>query len=126
MSDKQKSHKLTINSPSIPPGYKQTEVGVIPEDWDFHKNESIISEISMGPFGSDIKVSNFISDGIPVLSGVNVRSERLIASFINFVSPAKAKSLKKAVAHQGDIVVTHQAHLGKSRIFPRILHMTVM
>ena len=28
------SQLSTINSPLIPPGYKQTEVGVIPEDWD--------------------------------------------------------------------------------------------
>jgi len=36
MSDKQKSRPSTIHSPSIPPGYKQTEVGVIPEDWEFY------------------------------------------------------------------------------------------
>jgi type I restriction enzyme S subunit len=99
-------------------GYKQTEVGVIPEDWEVPKLESIISEISMGPFGSDIKVSNFVSDGVPVLNGANVRSERLRDSFANFVSPAKAKSLKKAVAHRGDIVVTHRGTLGQISYIP--------
>lgn len=52
-------------------GYKQTEVGVIPEDWEVDKLETLIAEISMGPFGSDITVSNFISSGIPVLNGFN-------------------------------------------------------
>jgi type I restriction enzyme S subunit len=102
----------------VPKGYKQTEVGVIPEDWEVPKIESIISEISMGPFGSDIKVSNFVSEGIPVLSGANVRSERLKDSFANFVSPAKAKSLKKAVANRGDIVVTHRGTLGQVSYIP--------
>ncbi len=99
-------------------GYKQTEVGVIPEDWEAVKIESIISGISMGPFGSDIKVSNFISEGIPVLSGANIRTERLTDKFVNFVSPEKARSLKKAVAHRGDIVVTHRGTLGQISYIP--------
>ncbi len=101
-----------------PKGYKQTEVGVIPEDWDVAKIGAIITEISMGPFGSDIKVSNFIPTGVPVLSGANVASEKLSDSFINFVSPAKAYSLKKAVARRGDIVVTHRGTLGQISYIP--------
>ena len=33
------------------------------------KLSTFIDEISMGPFGSDIKVDNFIDFGIPVLNG---------------------------------------------------------
>ncbi len=100
-------------------GYKETVVGVIPEDWEVLKIESIIDEISMGPFGSDIKVSNFISSGVPVLSGANVASECLADSFENFVSPTKAKSLKKAVARRGDIVVTHRGTIGQVSYIPQ-------
>ena len=101
------------------PGYKQTEVGVIPEDWDCTPMASIVREISMGPFGSDIKVSNFVSNGVPVLSGLNVRTERLVDTFRNFVTPAKARSLKKAVASRGDIVVTHRGTLGQISFIPQ-------
>jgi len=99
-------------------GYRQTEVGVIPEDWEVSSIESVLSEISMGPFGSDITVSNFVSEGVPVLSGANVSSERLRDSFVNFVSPAKAKSLKRAVARRGDVVVTHRGTLGQISYIP--------
>lgn len=99
-------------------GYKQTELGVIPEDWNVIQVESIISDISMGPFGSDIKVSNFISEGIPVLSGANLGTERLTDNFVNYVSTKKAKSLKKAVAQRGDIVVTHRGTLGQISYIP--------
>jgi type I restriction enzyme, S subunit len=102
----------------VKPGYKQTEIGVIPEDWLAPRIETILSEISMGPFGSDITISNFVSEGIPVLSGSNVRSERLEDSFANFVTPEKAKSLKKAVARRGDIVVTHRGTLGQISYIP--------
>ena len=99
-------------------GHRQTEVGKIPNDWDLPKLDSIIGEISMGPFGSDITVSNFVSAGVPVLSGANVASERLIDRFANYVSFAKAKSLKKAVASRGDIVVTHRGTIGQISYIP--------
>jgi type I restriction enzyme, S subunit len=100
------------------PGYKHTEVGLIPEEWSSPKIESLVDEISMGPFGSDIKVSNFISSGVPVLSGANVATERLKDSFVNFVSYEKSKSLKKAVARRGDVVVTHRGTIGQISYIP--------
>jgi len=99
-------------------GFKKTDIGLIPEDWEVVKVDSVISEISMGPFGSNIKVSNFVSKGIPVLTGKNVSSERLIDDFDRFVTPKKAKSLNKAVASQGDIVVTHRGTIGQISYIP--------
>lgn len=94
-------------------GYKQTDVGILPSDWEVHRIGDVVSEISMGPFGSDIKVSNFTSSGVPVLNGANVRAVRVTDDFENFVTPEKAKSLRKAVARRGDIVVTHRGTLGQ-------------
>lgn len=34
MKEAGNSQLSTLHSPLIPPGYKQTEVGVIPEDWE--------------------------------------------------------------------------------------------
>lgn len=102
----------------VPAGFKMTEVGVIPEDWDCVEIDSLISEISMGPFGSDIKVSNFVSEGVPVLNGFNVNTERLSDNFKNFVTEDKAKSLKKAVAQRGDVVVTHRGTIGQISYIP--------
>jgi type I restriction enzyme S subunit len=100
------------------PDYVKSPIGLIPIDWNVQTIESLLLEISMGPFGSDIKVSNFVLEGVPVLSGVNVRSERLIDSFTNFVTPEKAKELKKAVASRGDIVITHRGTLGQISYIP--------
>ncbi|CAJ9267432.1 restriction modification system DNA specificity domain-containing protein [Burkholderia pseudomallei] len=99
-------------------GTKQTEVGVIPNDWHALNIGSILEEISMGPFGSDITVSNFVSAGVPVLNGANVAQVRLIDNFENFVTPQKARSLKKAVARRGDIVVTHRGTIGQISYVP--------
>lgn len=102
----------------VKPGYKQTEIGVIPEDWDCREINSEIEEISMGPFGSDIPVSCFTSEGIPVLNGYSVSKVKLIDTFKNYVSEEKTKSLKKAVAQQGDIIVTHRGTIGQISYIP--------
>jgi len=102
----------------LKPGYKETDVGVIPDDWEILKISDITKEISMGPFGSDIKVSNFVKEGVPVLSGKNVQKEKLDDEFHNFVTPEKARSLKKAVAKRGDIVVTHRGTIGQISYIP--------
>ena len=99
-------------------GYKTSEIGFIPHDWKCAQIDEVIKDISMGPFGSDITVSNFVKTGVPVLNGYNVSSERLKDDFVNYVTPTKAKSLNKAVAHRGDIVVTHRGTLGQISFIP--------
>lgn len=98
--------------------FKYTHVGRLPEDWDCLQAIEVIDKISMGPFGSDITVSNFVSSGVPVLNGYNVSQIMLIDKFQNFVTPKKAKELKKAVAHRGDIIVTHRGTIGQVSYIP--------
>lgn len=79
---------------------------------------SVIEEVSMGPFGSDIKVDNFISDGVPVLNGSNLTDVKLVENSFNYISEAKANSLGKANAKRGDIIVTHRGTLGQLSYIP--------
>ncbi|MGL4502815.1 MAG: restriction endonuclease subunit S, partial [Planktothrix sp.] len=51
------NYKLSINNPQLPEGYKQTEVGVIPEDWELDKIASLAS-ISTGSRNTQDKVDN--------------------------------------------------------------------
>jgi type I restriction enzyme, S subunit len=78
----------------------------------------VIDEISMGPFGSNIKIDNFISYGVPVLNGSNLADKKLIETSFNFISETKANSLKKANAKRGDIVITHRGTLGQVSYIP--------
>lgn len=98
--------------------FKQTEIGLIPEDWEVKVMIEIISDISMGPFGSDIKVSNFVKKGVPVLNGYNISGIKLKDRYSNFVTTEKAKSLNKAIARRGDIVVTHRGTIGQIAYIP--------
>lgn len=82
------------------------------------KLSEIIDEISMGPFGSDIKVENFVSSGIPVLNGSNLTNFRLVEDEFKYVTKEKAVSYKKAIARKGDIVITHRGTLGQVSFIP--------
>ncbi len=72
----------------------------------------------MGPFGSDIKVENFVNDGVPVLNGSNLTGFKLVEDAFKFVTLEKAKTFKKAIAKRGDIVITHRGTLGQISFIP--------
>ncbi len=84
----------------------------------FVKMSNVIDEISMGPFGSDIKVDNFVNEGVPVLNGANLLSFKLLEDEFRFVTPEKAKTFKKAIAKKGDIIITHRGTLGQISYIP--------
>jgi len=82
------------------------------------KISSLIDEISMGPFGSDIKVDNFVPFGVPVLNGSNLTRNRLVEDGFKYVTEQKASTFKKAIARRGDIVITHRGTLGQISFIP--------
>ena len=77
------------------------------------KVADLISEISMGPFGSNIKVECFVDTGIPVLNGSNLDGFVLKEDSFRYVTEEKADSLGRANAHRGDVVITHRGTLGQ-------------
>lgn len=83
------------------------------------KIKDLISEISMGPFGSNIKVECFVDDGIPVLNGSNLDGYVLKEDSFRYVTEEKADSLGRANAHRGDVVITHRGTLGQIVFIPQ-------
>lgn len=80
--------------------------------------EDVISDIAMGPFGSNIKVECFVDSGIPVLNGSNLDGIKLSERSFRYVTEGKANSLNKANAFRGDIVITHRGTLGQIVYIP--------
>lgn len=83
------------------------------------KIKDLISEISMGPFGSNIKVECFVDSGIPVLNGSNLDGYVLKEDAFRYVTEEKADSLGKANARRGDVVITHRGTLGQIVFIPK-------
>lgn len=84
----------------------------------YRKMDDLITEISMGPFGSDIKVEYFVDKGVPVLNGSNVSGFKVTDDFKNYVSEERANGYRKAIALRGDVVVTHRGTLGQIAYVP--------
>lgn len=105
----------------LKPGYKRTEVGVIPEDWESTSVRGIASStrnaIVGGPFGSDLVSRDYVDDGVPVIRGQNMSGQWVSGAFV-FVTPKKAKSLESNLARPGDIVFTQRGTLGQVSLVP--------
>lgn len=84
-----------------------------------HLISELIGEISMGPFGSNIKVECFVDKGVPVLNGSNLDGYELNEDAFRYVTEEKADSLNKANAHRGDVVITHRGTLGQIVFIPQ-------
>ena len=103
------------------PGYKQTAVGVIPDEWACTKVRGIASTarnaIVGGPFGSDLVSADYVEHGVPVIRGTNMNGQWVSGTFV-FVTPSKAKSLEANLARPGDIVFTQRGTLGQVSLVP--------
>ncbi|MGG3041797.1 restriction endonuclease subunit S [Bacillus anthracis] len=102
--------------------FKQTSLGLIPEDWEVDIINNIKSaeknSISMGPFGSRIKKENFIDSGVPIIRGVNLKEFEFFEGDFVFVSEEKAEELKASWVKPKDIVITHRGTLGQVGFIP--------
>jgi len=88
------------------------------EEWKEYKVAEVIEDISMGPFGSNIKRDNYVDSGVPYLNGSNLSSFKLNEDSFYFVTEEKAKSLGRCVAKRGDIIVTHRGTIGQISYIP--------
>ncbi len=86
--------------------------------WQRHKLGIIVDDIAMGPFGSNLKVDNFISEGVPVIRGGNLNDGGFEDDNFVFVSEEKANSLKRSLAYPDDLVFTHRGTIGQVGIIP--------
>jgi type I restriction enzyme S subunit len=84
-----------------------------PEGWKSYKLSEVVADVAMGPFGSNLKVDNFICKGVPVIRGSNLNQGGLKGNDFAFVSEEKAKSLKRSLAYPDDLVFTHRGTIGQ-------------
>lgn len=79
------------------------------------KNESIVG----GPFGSNLKVSDYLDQGVPILRLQNIGWRRFINKDIRFISEDKAKELNYHSFKPGDLALAKLGDpIGKTCIIP--------
>ena len=75
---------------------------LMPKNWKTFKLGEIVDDVAMGPFGSNLKIDNFISEGVPVIRGMNLHEGGFNKTNFAFVSEEKANSLKRCLAYPDD------------------------
>lgn len=62
-----------------------------------------------GPFGSDLKSSDYIDEGIPLIQLNNIRNSKHLMQNMKFVSEEKKQQLIRHIAIPGDVVIAKMA-----------------
>jgi type I restriction enzyme S subunit len=106
-----------------PTGPDTADLPPLPEGWAWASSEQISSSdaysLSIGPFGSNLKVSDYTDSGVPLIFVRNIRSVRFSGESTVFVSHEKANELKAHQASGGDILVTKMgAPPGDACLYP--------
>jgi type I restriction enzyme S subunit len=109
----------------IRPGYKQTDVGVIPEDWEVDALRTVTpanraNGIVDGPFGSNLKTIHYRKSGIPIITSGYVTDGCFVADSYLYVDEEKFKAEKRSAVVAGDIVMAKiGARCGATAILPK-------
>tara|TARA_R110002012_G_scaffold91579_1_gene222806 strand:- start:30 stop:1400 length:1371 start_codon:yes stop_codon:yes gene_type:complete len=99
-------------------GYKKTEVGVIPENWNISTIEEAIAKKFIldqmdGNHGELYPKSHeFSSYGIPYVGATDFYSGHIDYKNCKYLPERRAKKFKKGVAINGDVLFAHNATVG--------------
>lgn len=72
----------------------------------------------IGPFGKALRANEYVTQGVPVLRGVNVNSGRFHDDDYVYISEEKANELVKFESHPGDVLLVHKGTLGPIGLMP--------
>lgn len=99
------------------PGYKQTEIGVIPQDWEM-KSIRDFASIKTGPFGTLLKADEYSgSEGVPLISVGEVGIGRFrITENTPLVPDKVVRRLPQYVLRAGDIVFGRKGAVDRSAL----------
>jgi type I restriction enzyme S subunit len=103
----------------------------LPKGWIWTTLEGIASNdknaIVDGPFGSNLKLSDYIGDenGVPVLTTKNLEYG-YGRNFVRYISKDKFQELKRSEVKGGDILVAKIGSCGKVAIYPENLQSAMI
>ncbi|MDT3776346.1 restriction endonuclease subunit S [Nitrospira sp. MA-1] len=115
MKEDNNSQLSIINSPLIPPGYKQTEVGVIPEEWHTEAVANLVEPTAPICYGV-VQVGQHTESGVPIVA----------IKFVKEIAHAPlhrtATSLEQPYARSrprgGDVLISIKGTIGRVGIVP--------
>jgi restriction endonuclease, S subunit len=93
-------------------------LGNVPAHWDVKRLKFLITELRVGPFGSAIKISDYVQDGKPLYNQRTVLDNSFANNSI-FLTDEKYKELNSFQTKSGDFLLTTRGTIGKVAIVPQ-------
>lgn len=87
-------------------------------EWPIATILDVAEKVAMGPFGSNIKVSTFVPEGVPIISGNHLRGYFLEEAEFNYITEEHAERLKNSIVFPYDLIFTHAGNIGQVAMIP--------
>jgi type I restriction enzyme, S subunit len=97
-------------------GYKQTEVGLIPEDWQTRPCSALSDLITVGIVVRPAQY--YTTNGVPALRSANIREDGINDQDMVFISEQSNALLSKSQVRTGDVLTVRTGYPGTSAVVP--------
>ncbi len=111
MKEENKSQLSILHSPLIPPGYKQTEVGVIPEDWELEPLCALTDTKRPISYGI-VQTGPSVPNGVRCLRVLDLDDGRINKSDLITTTKAISDAYRRTVLKSGDLVMPLRGKIG--------------
>ena len=108
-------YMTTAAAQDVPLGYKRTDVGVIPEDWEV-RCLGASATFRTGPFGSALHKADYVAGGTPLINPMHIIDGRLLPEERISVSNFAADRLVAYTLIPGDIVIGRRGEMGRCAV----------
>ena len=112
--------------------YKQTEVGLIPEDWDFIKIQSlidykvIVSHLDGNHGALYPRTNEFTDNGVPYITANDFLKGYVNFNNVRYLPISRAVQFQKGIAKNGDVLFAHNATVGPTAVLKTNLDYVIL
>ncbi len=100
-------------------GYKLTDIGVIPDNWDTMTLGNV-AEIKTGPFGSALHAEDYVVVGTPIITVEHLGDYSITRQNLPLVCSEDKNRLKAYLLQEGDIVFSRVGSVDRNAYVTRL------
>jgi type I restriction enzyme S subunit len=113
--------KLRPSYTDAPELYQQSELGMVPKEWDVVRIDQVSTFVTNGFVGVATPHYESRDNGVKYLFGTNVRKDEITFDDVRYVSRLFHNKQVKSQLRTGDMLTVQSGHIGTSAIVPENL-----
>ncbi len=98
-------------------GYKKTELGYLPLDWDVKKLGEITNNVTIGLVKT--MTAHYCEQGVPLIRNSNIKEDKIDKENMVFLTYEFAEANENKKLKVGDIVTVHTGDIGTSAVIEK-------